>query len=163
MTRFSRILGFTLASALGVACVIPFSPCFFTSTAYGVAFSGTGGDALADLVSMPDKIYRFDPPEDPLTEMPVIHWKMTSQFRDRFPLAKQREQVRLAIAEWEEGMFSAVRRAAPTYGWTRWSGASDFYDLRSIITHEIGHALGANHPDAAWFNDSGDGTPFHQN
>jgi hypothetical protein len=157
-----RVLGSTLASGLCVEFVILITACFFNPSAYGVAFSGTGGDALTDLASTPNRIYRFDPPEDAFG-VPVIRWKMTSQFRERFPLAKQREQVRLAIAEWEEGMFSAVRRAAPTYGWTRWSGASDFYDLRSIVTHEIGHALGANHPDAAWFNDSGDGSPYNQN
>jgi hypothetical protein len=127
-----------------------------------VSFSEPGPDPLTDLTTTPNKIYRFDPPEGPFG-VPVIRWKMTNQFRQRFSLSKEREQVRLAILEWEDGMFSAVRRAAPTYDWTRWSGASDFFDLRTIVTHEIGHALGSQHPDAAWFNDSGDGTPFNLN
>ncbi|HEX6960800.1 MAG TPA: hypothetical protein VF175_02960 [Lacipirellula sp.] len=147
--------------ALAAACVAG-AVGLGASTARGVAFSGTGSDALADLVNQPNKIYRFDPAED-IFGTPVIRWKMTERFLDHYSLAKEREQVRMAILEWEEGMFSGVRRAAPTYGWTRWSGASDFYDLRTVVTHEIGHALGANHPDAAWFNDSGNGTPFQQN
>ncbi len=159
MASLSRIFGLTsaivLCAALGIFALL-------TSSAFGVAFIGTGGDSITDLTSTPNKIYRFDPPED-IFGVPVIRWKMTNQFREQFSLSKEREQVRLAILEWEEGMFSGVRRAAPTYGWTRWSGASDFYDLRSILTHEIGHALGSQHPDAAWFNDSGDGTPFNLN
>lgn len=133
------------------------SASLFTSPVFGVAPWGTGSVSLTDLENTPNKFYRFDPDLD-IFDVPVIRWKMTDQFRAQFSLAKEREQVRLAIAEWEEGMFSAIRRAAPTYGWTRWSGASDFYDLRSILTHEIGHALGSQHPDAAWFNDS-DGNP----
>ena len=126
------------------------------TSAWGFSIQDPDPDSnVADIVANPDRIYSFDGP--------TITWKMSTQFVNRFPLAKQQEQARLAIAEWEDGMFSAIRRAAPTYGWTRWSGASDFYDLRSILTHEIGHALGSQHPDAAWFNDSGDGTPFNLN
>jgi hypothetical protein len=156
MKSVKPAFAFLLCTAIGTFAFL------HTSIAYGVAFIGTGGEALTDLTSTPNKIYRFDPAED-IFGTPVIRWKMTNQFKAQFPLAKQQEQVRLAIHEWQEGMFSAIRRAAPTYGWTRWSGASDFYDLRSILMHEIGHALGSQHPDAAWFNDSGNGTPFNQN
>lgn len=130
-----------------------------TPVVFAVSFSGTGDDKLTDLVNEPNKFYSFDPF--------VITWKMTTQFRNQFPLAKQQEQVRLAIEQWEGGSSSAsgsaVLRASPTYGWTRWSGQSEVYDLRTIMTHEIGHALGSNHPDAAWFNDNGSGSPFNMN
>ena len=114
--------------------------------ARGAGFIGTDGDPAADILSQPDKIYSFDPP--------TITWKMTSQFLQKYSHPKQQEQVRLAIEEWEQASFSAIKRSAPTYGWTRWNGDRDFSDLRSVLTHEIGHAIGSQHPDAVWFNNN---------
>ncbi len=80
-----------------------FSASFVASPAFGVALWGTGAVSLTDLENKPNEFYRFDPALGPF-DVPVIRWKMTDQFRARFPLAKEREQVRLAIGEWEDGI-----------------------------------------------------------
>lgn len=107
----------------------------------------TGAFALigsADILVEPNNFWSFDGSE--------ITWKFTDNFLAAFPDAALQNQVRLAFEEWSIASASAERRASPRYHWVRSDGARIVYDLRSTMTHEIGHAIGSQHPDASWFN-----------
>jgi len=101
----------------------------------------------SDLLANPNHFYSYDVADDPIT------WRFTPEFLELFSPA-ERNQVRLAFAEWQNASASISRRSdIARYGWTRYIANNyNFYDLRSVVTHEIGHALGAQHPDASWFN-----------
>lgn len=44
---------------------------------------------------------------------------------------------------------SVGRRDSPRYHWVRNNGPRMVYDLRSAVTHELGHAIGAQHADTS--------------
>jgi hypothetical protein len=116
------------------------------SSAPAASFTSASGQPAADIIANPNDIYTWD--ED------VITWKMSSGFKSFFSDPLLQQQARLAFAEWQTASASQARRDAPRYSWVRWNANRNFYDLRSVITHEVGHTLGAQHADAAWFNNN---------
>lgn len=128
----------------------------FSGVANGYSLTAASGSGPADLINQPNNYFSFDGD--------VITWKMSNDFRAEFSDPLLQNQVRLAVNEWQTATSSAERRSATRWGWTRNNGFQPVIDLRSAVTHEFGHALGLQHPDASFFNTSDDGvTPWSRN
>lgn len=126
-----------------------------SGSALGVSFFAFDGKPT-DLINQPNNYYSW--PDQ------VITWKFTEEFLDDYPSPFIHEQVRLAFREWEISSISAIRRQSPRYGWERDNGNPGFYDMRTVMTHELGHVLGSQHPDACWYNTNPDtGLPYNRN
>lgn len=117
----------------------------FTQYASAVALirpdgGNSGLASLVDMATEPNNYYAFD--------KEVITWKMDSEFRQAFNETLQ-DQVRFAFREWERG---SRRAGTNLYSWNRFVFGQTVMDLRTVVMHEIGHALGSQHPDAGWAN-----------
>ena len=103
-----------------------------------------------DLSTEPNNFFSWDKGGifDPIT------YAFDASFVAAFPNAKQQEQVHLAFQEWADASGDGSRRQPQAnYHWNRYTGSGqNFWDLRTLTTHELGHILGAGHPDAFWFN-----------
>jgi hypothetical protein len=99
-----------------------------------------------DILATPDKHYEF--------EQSTILYRLDPLFRLTFPGDVLENQVHLAFQEWETASQSQDRRDAPRYSWNRYNGVRGFNDLRTILVHEIGHVIGSQHADAAYFNNN---------
>lgn len=137
--HFSRSATYVLGRAL--ACAVAVSALALPPVASGFSLMGS-----ADLLTEPENFYSFDESE--------IAWKFSDNFLAAFPDAQLQNQVRLAFKEWSIASKNLMRRDSPRYHWVRNNGAREVYDLRSTATHEIGHVLGSQHPDASWFNNN---------
>ena len=119
--------------------------------------TATGGINLTDILAEPDNFISWDKgtPGNP------ILYSFDASFLAAFPDPLVRQQVHLALQEWTQASLDAARRApGALYRWDRLSpGPPSFWDLRTVITHEVGHMLGSQHTDAAWFN----GPPYQRN
>ena len=120
--------------------------------AFGFAVSAVDGSgpSVSDLVADPNHYFAFGRGG----QAQPIRYKFTPEFVARFSDPRVREQVHMAFDEWSEATPDAQRRADEArYGYTRHVlGSTPFIDIRSLVQHELGHALGSQHPDASWFN-----------
>ncbi len=149
MTAGPRNDGVTFGYFLRAGAAVVAVGLAFGGRACGFALSGATNDGPADIINQPDNYYSFDGS--------VITWKMDQAFRDTYSDPVLLEQVRLAFAEWQTASASLERRTIDRWGWTRNNGPQPVIDLKSVITHELGHALGIQHADASYFNMTGPG------
>jgi hypothetical protein len=119
--------------------------------------TATGGINLTDVLAEPDNFISWD---KGTLGNPILY-SFDASFLAAFSDPLLQQQVHLAMQEWTQASLDAARRGpAALYRWDRLSpGPPNFWDLRSIITHEVGHMLGSQHTDAAWFN----GPPYERN
>src|SRR5690606_24335809 len=80
----------------------------------------------------------------------LITYKLDATIYDAFPLAKQRQQIRLGMQRWSE---AHNRPRGTEFDYTRQGNDNSYFDLRSIVMHEMGHVLGSQHVDVAWDRD----------
>lgn len=126
------------------------------NSAAGFALSSPFGPGPADLINLPDNFYSFDES--------LITWRMSDSFLAAFPDPILQNQVRLAMGEWQTAASSAERRSSTRWNWTRNNGYQPVIDLRTAVIHEVGHALGFQHADASYFNETGPGdTAWNRN
>jgi hypothetical protein len=149
MTASQKTGGVRFGYAMGVGAVAVAAGLALGSKACGFALISATGDGPADIINQPDNFHSFDGS--------IITWKMDQAFRDTYSDPVLLDQVRLAFAEWQHASASSERRTIPRWGWTRNNGLQPVIDLKSVITHEIGHALGIQHADASYFNMTGPG------
>ena len=116
--------------------------------AFSIIAVETYGDTAkaTDILQDPDNYYTYGPGDVTIT------WKMEDGFLVQFPHPLQHDQVRLSFREWATASTSQARRDAPHYSWHRNNGTRKVTDLRTAMMHEIGHAIGSQHPAASWFN-----------
>jgi hypothetical protein len=109
-------------------------------------FKGDGN--LADLLERPEQWARF--PQG------TISWKMSAGFSAAFSDSYSRYLIRETIHDLEEEAAAFVQFGAayPLHSYRKPEIPGEIYDLRSVILHEFGHALGLQHADAAAYNTS---------
>jgi len=95
--------------------------------------------AFADLLANPTQYASWDP-DTPGGSVITITYRFDSTFTTA---ERIREQVRLGFQEWDQANITPY---GATYSYLRNTAWQDFYDIRSITVHELGHNLGFAHP-----------------
>jgi hypothetical protein len=94
---------------------------------------------FADLLANPTQFASWDP-DTPGGNVITITYRFDSTFTTD---ERIRDQVRLGIQQWDQANITPY---GTTYSYLRNTGSQDFYDVRSVTTHELGHNLGFAHP-----------------
>lgn len=125
-----------------MAAMLALVSLFQASTAHGFAAYSLPGYSFVDLGTNPDQFASWDP-DTPGGSTTTLTYRFASSFTANSGI---RNQVRLAFDQWTSPSLTAD---GANYSYLRNSGAQPFGDIRSIMVHEIGHALVYHHPDVA--------------
>lgn|GEM_PF-4519644 len=79
----------------------------------------------------------------------AISYRAAASFRSAFPGSRFDRQVALAFATWDAAATTPGGAGDCYYDDPGAAPLAEFYDFRSLLLHEIGHALGMAHPDSA--------------
>jgi len=128
-----RIIG-----VLWVAALVSFLQ---ASAAHGFGMFDTVSPfySFADLLANPAQYASWDP-DTPGGSLITITYQFDSTFTTD---ERIRDQVRLGVQQWDDGSITPY---GATYSYLRNTAWQDFYDVRSITVHELGHNLGFAHP-----------------
>jgi hypothetical protein len=128
-------VGMLVGAALWVMACLAAMP----SEALGFAtFTGVDPSGFADRATNPNDFPSWD--------QVALTYRFDATFDANWPNALVKDQVRLAFSQWDTANATAD---GAVYSYGRANGWKAFGDIRSIVTHELGHVIGMHHPDQA--------------
>jgi hypothetical protein len=122
------------------------------------AFAGIPGSGCADLVGTPQKFFRHR--DDDIT------YRISQNFKVRYPDAFSQYLVRDVARWWQDYISGFVWKddINDRFSYYRKDNNLPVYELKSVLTHEFGHAMGMQHSDACFYNiNSNTGQPWKAN
>jgi hypothetical protein len=130
-------------------CILSMAMASGASDVFAEAFfSGeglVGGNTFSDIVANPNDFTTWD--------KSVITYRFDPSFVAAYPDLRIEDQVRLAVTTWDNALATPD---GDTYSYDRFNGpppkdtVNNFFDIRTIALHEVGHLLGFAHPNQAW-------------
>lgn len=128
---------FKLLTFLVCAAILSFPQ---APTAHGFAAYDLPNYNFVDLATNPNQFASWDP-DVPNGNTTTVTYRFDPSFTND---SRIRNQIRLAFDQWDSAWSTAD---GANYSYMRNSGTQPFGDIRSIMVHEIGHALVFHHPN----------------
>lgn len=140
----STIAGLLVAAlvAVGVSFLAPGS---------ASGWSGwTPGDGCSPLVTEPERYYRL--------RDAILTYRLSDNFKSFYPDAFTQYLVKDAMRWWQDYLGAYVWSADihDRFSYYRRDNSQVIYEFKSIMAHELGHAMGLQHSDACYYNDNAD-------
>lgn len=123
------------------------------------AFAGISmTESCADLASKPDRLVKHRPGQ------PITYF-ITNGYKSRYPDAFSQYLVEDVTRLWERYMGGAYDWSGDiTSRFSYYREYENVYELKAVLLHEMGHALGMQHSDACYYNiNGGTNQPWQSN
>ncbi|AUX42616.1 uncharacterized protein SOCE26_040490 [Sorangium cellulosum] len=123
------------------------------------AFAGVSmSSGCADLDDTPERLVKHRPGQ------PITYF-ITNGYKLRYPDAFSQYLVEDVTQLWERYMSGAYQWSDDITGrYSYYREYQDVYELKSVLLHEVGHALGMQHSDACYYNtNAATNQPWHSN
>ena len=111
------------------------------------AFAGFGPEDCADLVATPKRFWRL--------RAGSITYRISNNFKARYPDTFSQYLVTDVARLWEDYISSGFQWRDDIYdrfSYYRKDPSQSVYELKSVLLHEFGHAVGMQHSDACFYN-----------